>query len=109
MPLLAETMESLEISFAFVQFLGLYSSYGVEWRLHVQSLFRICSFFNLDVSMMHLACFEQLGFTQLWAVQTFLPLAYFPLSVIHLRRALVGFPPPPSMNPANVAYFPSLG
>ena len=45
---LAEAAESLEISFGFLQFLGLYSEYAIEWPAEMQGLFDGLLFFNLE-------------------------------------------------------------
>jgi hypothetical protein len=82
---LTEKFESLEITLGLVQFLGLYSMFDVKWPEPLQSLLNACSFFNLDVNMMHLACFRPLSKWQsLWIVQTFLPIVYLPLCGVHL-------------------------
>ena len=71
-----EKWESLEITIGFVQFLGLYANFQTEWRPELQDLFRYCSFFNLDVDMMHLACWNRLRWQTLWLLQVCLPLLY---------------------------------
>jgi hypothetical protein len=98
---LTEMMESLEIALSFIQFLGLYSTYAVEWNPWLQDFFFYCSFFNLDVSMMHMACFEAFSrWEALWLFQLFLPVIYVPLCALHLlaewllmRLAKRGLPP----------------
>jgi hypothetical protein len=45
-----------EIIFGFLQFLGLYSEYAVEWPEGMQSIFDALLFFNLDVDMMQFQC-----------------------------------------------------
>ena len=51
MTYIAESAESLEISFAFVQFLGLYSDYQIEWPAGMQSIFSNMLFFNLEYAL----------------------------------------------------------
>ena len=96
--------ESLEITFAFVQFLGLYSNYQVEWRPGLQSIFGNLAFFNLDFDMMHLSCYNNMGYTTLWTLQTFLPIFYpilcslhFGLSWLLMQLAKRGLPPSRTM------------
>lgn len=45
---LSEAAESLEISFNFLQFLGLYSEYSIEWPSRMQGVFDYMLFFNLE-------------------------------------------------------------
>ena len=51
---LTERMESLEITFGFLQTLGLLSSYSIKYPEPLGSFFSGLAFFNLDVDMMRL-------------------------------------------------------
>ena len=83
-----ETFESLEITFAFLQFLGLYSNFAVSWGPMTQSFFSYLALFNLDVDMMHLACFENLRYPVLWCIQTYLvPVGMFFFVSYHLSMS----------------------
>ena len=87
---LCESMESLEISFAFLQFLGVYSNFSISWPSPVSGIFNVFSFFTLDIDLMHFAC--ALGSDSadgkhhfiVWAAQTFLPVFYVVLCAAHL-------------------------
>ena len=55
-----DNFESVEITFNMLQFYGLYSGFGVEWPRALQGFFEGLLFFNLDVDMMALSCWNSL-------------------------------------------------
>ena len=83
---ITDRCESLEIAFAFVQFLGMYSGFAVEWRPWLQRFLSACAFFNLDLSMMHLACWRQLTYANLWFIMTFLPVFWLFMFLAHFLK-----------------------
>ena len=54
-----ELMESLEITFAFLQFLGLYSTFSITWPI-IWPLFYGLAFFTLDIDMMQWSCISRI-------------------------------------------------
>jgi hypothetical protein len=79
-----------DIIFGFLQFLGLYSEYSVEWPAGMQALFDALLFFNLDVDMMQLQCWNDLDWEALFYLQAFLvPLLQGLLLVAQLSVSFV--------------------
>jgi hypothetical protein len=71
--------------FGFLQFLGLYSEYAIEWPESMQGLFDALLFFNLDVDMMQFQCWNSLSWETLFLVQAFVVPVLHPLvALIHL-------------------------
>lgn len=67
--LVAEQVESAEIIVSVLQFLGLYSNFAIEWPSMMQSLFNNLSFFNLDLEMLLLRCWNHLDYFTAWWIQ----------------------------------------
>ena len=100
---LCESMESLEITFAFLQFLGLYSGFEVRWPSPFKEITSGLAFFTLDMELMHIACVfpkdtDGSHYFILWCLHSFLPLVYMLLCLLHLlanyamyRLAMGGF------------------
>ena len=90
---LVEMMESLEISFAYLQFLGLYSSFSITWPEPMASLFSGLAFFTLDIDLMHFSCVlpedDGFHFFVVWAFQAFLPLLFIVLCLVHLAASWI--------------------
>ena len=73
---LTGSMESTEISLAFLQFLGVYSGFGVRWTSDFQGLLSAFSIANVDVDLLGLACGE-IDFETMWVIQAIiLPMLY---------------------------------
>ena len=80
---LSTNVESIEIVLAFLQFVGVFSGFGVAWPTEVQRFLEAFSVFNVDVDMLHLACFANgLTYTQMWVIKTTLVPLVFPLYAI---------------------------
>ena len=88
---ITENFESLEILINFISFLGLYSYYTAasQFRPALENFLKYCSFFNVDIDMLHISCFGSLSYGAVWATQTFLPLLYPALCATHLFIAWV--------------------
>ena len=69
-------MESTEISLAFLQFLGVFASFGVRWGAVFQEFLSNFAIANVDVDLLGLACGE-IDFQTMWLIQAILlPMLY---------------------------------
>ena len=78
-------------SIAFVQFLGVYSTFDIPWEGSLKTLFRTMRLMNLNLDALHLTCVHSAGggltFAQTWIIQMLLPLLYPLLVCIHYSWA----------------------
>jgi len=74
--LACNSFESIEIVLAFLQFLGVFSGFGVAWPAEIQLFLEFFNVFNVDVDMLHLAC-AGLSYPQMWStIAMYVPLVY---------------------------------
>ena len=96
---LTANMESTEISLALLQFLGVYSGFGVRWKDSFQGFLNNFAIANVDVDVLGLAC-GSIDFENMWIIQAILlPLLYlafvvldvaFSWTMLQLAKARVG-------------------
>jgi hypothetical protein len=61
---------------SFLQFLGVFSIFGVAWPVNIQTFLELFNVFNVDVDMLHLAC-TGLSYSGMWlAMSVLVPLSY---------------------------------
>ena len=69
---------------AFIQFLGLYSSFDIPWDGSFKALFANMGLMNLNLGSLHVTCIDGenggLSFRETWLIQFLLPLLY-PIAV----------------------------
>ena len=83
--LLTKRIKSLYTSIAFLQFLGVYSKFEIEWRSELRPLFKTMTLVSLNVENIHFPCAWDarggLPYTAQWLFQLLLPMLY-PLVVV---------------------------
>ena len=65
---LCTMFESIEISLAFMQFLGVFSEFEVGWKPYFEDILGVFNIFNLSLETARLPC-AGFGYTAMWMVQ----------------------------------------
>ena len=77
-----KAIKSIYIWSAFVQFLGLYSDFHVQWGQGVQDLLDMCSLFNLNLDLTHIGCVLH-SYKSRWLAALCVPVVWFASALIH--------------------------
>tara|TARA_B110001452_G_scaffold196118_1_gene166099 strand:- start:4103 stop:8938 length:4836 start_codon:yes stop_codon:yes gene_type:complete len=85
--LLTQYVKSFYTSIAFLQFLGVYSSFPLPWGSGLADVFEVLGSFNLDLDALGVSCSaggRGHTYRNLWGIQMALPLFYPVAVLVHL-------------------------